>query len=117
MSSLGLMQRAVLFALLFTAEFARAATNKPFGEYYPHTRWIDTKTHHVTIDAFPDRLAIHRTGIKPIVISGCWRGRAFLRDCRFDYFGVAHEGDDADITGDPRFGDLSFRRVRPDPKT
>src|SRR5438874_9162865 len=111
------MRIPFVLALAAVAQTCFAFTNLPFGEYYPHTRWVDSETHRVTIDAFPHRLVITRSAKRPIVVRGCWRGRAFLRDCRRDYFGVAHEGLDASIGGDSRFRDLSFRRVRPDPKT
>ena len=107
---------ALLFAITICTT-AHAYTNKPFGEYYPHTRWIDQETHTIQLDAYPHRLVITQKSKRPMIIHGCWRGRAFLRDCRSDYFGVAHEGVDADISGDPRFENFSFRRVRPDPKT
>jgi hypothetical protein len=102
-----------LVVLIWSA--ANASTNLPFGEYYPHTRWIDQETHSVQIDAFPHRLVISRKGHSAIIIEGCWRGRAFLRDCKIDFFGVAHEGIDAALHGDKRFERFSFRRIRPDP--
>lgn len=96
---------------------AQAYTDKAFGDYYPHTRWIDRETSSITVDAFSDRLIISQRGKPTRTIHGCWRGRAFLRDCRSDFFGVAHEGIDAYVDGDPRFEKFNFRRVRPDPKT
>jgi len=38
-----------------------------------------------------------------------------LLACKSDYFGVAHEGIDGSLRGEKRFGQYSFRRVRPDP--
>jgi hypothetical protein len=112
------MTRVFVLVLLATlCASAQGYTNKPFGEYYPHTRWIDSEKHSIRIDAYPDRLVIARRGKPVIVVRGCWRGRAFLRDCRSDYFGVAHEGIYAAFFGESRFGDIRFRRVRPDPKT
>ena len=96
---------------------AHAYTGKPFGEFYPHTRWIDRETRSITLDAFPDRLVISQRGKPPLIIRGCWRGRAFLRDCTSDYFGVAHEGIYAAFVGDSPFKDIQFHRVQPDPKT
>ena len=104
-----------LALLMLICSSAAALTNPAFGDYYPHTRWIDRETHSVQIDAYPHRLVITRRGHSPLTIEGCWRGRAFLRDCKIDYFGVAHEGVDGDLHGDKRFKRLSFRRVRPDP--
>jgi hypothetical protein len=112
------MSRCSVFLLLMTLHAsAQAYTNKPFGEYYPHTRWIDGRKHSLQIDAYPDRLVITRRGKPIIIVRGCWRGRAFLRDCRSDYFSVAHEGIYAAFFGDRRFEDIQFRRVLPDPKT
>ncbi|SRR6266542_6450020 len=109
------MPRSPVFMLAATlCVTAQAYTNKPFGEYYPHTRWIDHETHSITVDAFPNRLVISQRGKSPLTVVGCWGGRAFLRDCRSDYFGVAHEGRDAAFAFGP-FADHSFRRVRPDP--
>jgi hypothetical protein len=93
---------------------ARRPTDLTFGEYYPHTRWIDRDTRSITVDAFTDRLVILQRGKSAVTIAGCWRGRAFLRDCKSDYFGVAHEGVDAEFSDGP-FKEHYFRRVRPDP--
>jgi hypothetical protein len=112
------MPRCLLFAALATVcTTVLANTNKPFGEYYPHTRWFDRETHSIQVDAYPDRLVITRRGKQAIIVRGCWRGRAFLRECKSDYFRVAYEGRDAGFSGDRRFEDRSFRRVRPDPQT
>ena len=93
---------------------ALQASNLSFGEYYSHTRWIDRESHSIVIDAFTDRLVITEPGKGAVTIKGCWRGRAFLRDCRSDIFGVAHEGVDAGFSSGP-LKDHYFRRVRPDP--
>jgi hypothetical protein len=98
--------------LLFSA--AKRPTDLAFGEYYPHTRWIDRETRRITVDAFTDRLVISQHGKPTLTIPGCWRGRAFLRACKFEYFGVAHEGIDAGFSTGP-FREYYFRRVRPDP--
>jgi hypothetical protein len=103
----------VLLAILCTT--ARGHTNKPFGEYYLHTRWIDRETRSIQVDAYPDRLVITRKGKREIV-HGCWRGRAFLQDCRWDYFLVAYEGRDAGFVGGTPLEEFHFRRVLPDPK-
>jgi hypothetical protein len=107
--------KQLLVSIMFIGSSAAGFTDLPFGEYYPHTRWIDQETHSVQIDAYPHRLVITRRGHSPLTIEGCWRGRAFLRDCKIDYFGVAYEGTDGDLHGDKRFERFSFRRVRPDP--
>ena len=107
--------KQLLVSLMFVCSSAEAFTNLSFGEYYPHTRWIDQETQSVQIDAYPHRLVIAEKGHSTIVIEGCWRGRAFLRDCKVDVFGVAHEGIDAALHGYQRFERFSFRRVRPDP--
>jgi hypothetical protein len=92
---------------------ARRPTDLAFGEYYPHTRWIDRETQRITVDAFTDRLVISQRGKSTLTIAGCWRGRAFLRYCKSDYFGVAHEGVDAGFSYGP-YKEHYFRRIRPD---
>jgi hypothetical protein len=113
------MQHAICLALalLAAAQLASAATDKSFGEYYPHTRWIEPRHHMLTVDAYPDHLVISRRGQQPIVVRGCWRGRAFLRQCRADYFAIAYEGRDAAFFGQPPFSNVTLKRVRPDPTT
>ena len=108
--------RAVVFLipaiLLFCA--ARRPSDLSFGEYYPHTRWIDRETHSVIVDAFSDRIVVSGHRGPALTMKGCWRGRAFLSDCRLDFFAVAHEGADATFLASP-LKDYHFRRVRPDP--
>ena len=91
-----------------------------FGEYYPHTRWVDVETHSIIVDAYSDRLVISQKGRPPLTIAGLWKGRAFLRQTDLEttlgYFSVAHEGTLASFFGDPRFQRFTFKRVRPDPK-
>ena len=109
------MTRLPVFTLAATlCASAYAYTDKPFGEYHPHTRWIDRETRNITLDAFPDRLVISQRGKPTLTIHGCWRGHAFLRDCSSDYFGVAHEGVDAGFSIGP-LAERHFRRIRPDP--
>src|SRR5437867_8645938 len=108
------MKRLIALLLLIFS-LTDASTNLPFGEYYPHTRWINQETHSIQIDAFPHRLVVTQKGHSAIIIQGCWRGRSFLRDCKVDVFGVAHEGTDGVLHGDKRFEKCSFRRIRPDP--
>jgi hypothetical protein len=62
--------------------FCAASTNKPFGDYYPHTRWIDTERHTIQVDAFPHYLLITERGKRPIKIRGFWQGRTFLKDLK-----------------------------------
>ena len=109
--------RAVLFVipaiLLLCA--ARRPSGLSFGEHYPHTRWIDRETHSVIVDAFTDRIVVSgQRGGLALTMKGCWRGRAFLSECRSDFFAVTHEGVDATFLASP-LKDYHFRRVRPDP--
>jgi hypothetical protein len=83
----------------------------------PHTHWIDRETYSIQVDAYPNHLVVTRGGKSAIIVHGCWRGRAFLRDCTSDYFVVAHEGRDAGFVGDRHFEDVHFRRVPPDPNS
>jgi hypothetical protein len=109
------MTRFPVFVLAATlCATAQAYTDESFGEYYPHTRWIDRETHSIIVHAFTDRLVISQRGKQILTIRGCWRGRAFLRDCRADIFGVAHEGVDGGFSTGP-LKEHYFRRVRPDP--
>jgi hypothetical protein len=108
------MTRSPIFILAATlCAAAQGYTDGSFGEYYPHTRWIDRGTRTITVDAFPDRLVISQRGRSTLTIRGCWRGRAFRRDCRSDVFGVAHEGVDAGFSVGP-LKQHYFRRIRPD---
>ena len=103
----------VFLALIWSS--ADASTNASFGESHPHTRWVDQETGQYKIDAYVHRLIVTRRGQSTIAVDGCWRGRAFLRDCKTDYFGVEHEGIDGSLHGDKRFARYTFRRIRPDP--
>lgn len=109
----------VFIALILLSVSAQASTNKPFGEYYPHTRWVDIETHTIQVDAFPHYLLVTEQGKRPIKIRGFWKGRAFLKDSdpksTLGYFGVAYEGDDAGFAVDPRLEKFHFKRIRPDP--
>jgi hypothetical protein len=112
------MSRLFISILLATlCVTGEAYTNKPFGEYYPHTRWIDRETYSIQVDAYPNHLVVTRGGKSAIIVHGCWRGRAFLRDCTSDYSVVAHEGRDAGFVGDRHFEDVHFRRVPSDPNS
>jgi hypothetical protein len=93
---------------------SRKPTDLSFGEYYSHTPWIDCESHTLTVDAFGDRLVVTGPTGPAMSIKACWRGRAFLSDCRSDFFGVAKEGADATFSASP-LKNLDFKRVRPDP--
>jgi hypothetical protein len=97
-----------------------ASQGTSFGEYHPHTRWIDVETHAIVVDAYVDRLVISQKGRPSITVRGIWRGRAFLKQdalsANVGYFGVAYEGTRAAFSGDHRFERFTFERARPDPK-
>ena len=108
-----------IFATLLLSCATKPPADVAFGEYYPHTRWIDRETHSVRVDAFSDRLVISGESGPLATVSGRWIGRGFWPSSGpqryLPYFGVAREGVDAGFFGDARLDRYHFKRVRPDP--
>ncbi|MBE7159038.1 MAG: hypothetical protein INR62_11505 [Rhodospirillales bacterium] len=110
------MRTPLLLVLWFASASAGFAAGEAFGIFYPHTRWV-AKHHRVRVDAFKDHLVIAQRGRPVVVVRGCWRGRAFLKDCQAVYFSVAHEGTEAGFASPSALAKLAFERVQPDPET
>ena len=108
-----------IFAVLLLSCATKPPANVAFGEYYPHTRWIDRETQSFHVDAFYDRIVISGEGMSPVTVPGRWMGRGFWPTSEpersLPYFGVAQDGIEGGFFGDARLDRYHFKRVRPDP--
>jgi hypothetical protein len=108
--------------LLLCINNALARSSSPsFGEYYPHTRWVDIRSRSTVLDVYVHRLVISEPSKPPVTVLGEWNGRTFLKSSGqksfTDFFSVAYEGNVATFLGDKRLFDKGeFERLRPDPK-
>ena len=114
------MQLAIALITMVISVSSSDSHGASFGEYHPHTQWIDIETHSIVVDAYVDRLVISQKGAPSITIRGIWQGRAFLKQGASPsdkvFFSVAYEGTRAGFSGEARFGKLTLARVRPDPR-